>query len=166
MSSEVLAVVEPTPARRLIGVGMMGGLGVLLLYVAMNSGAAIGALLFLVVVGCVSLWVSVRLWQATQDRIELTEEELRTGKGILIARVEDIASVDRGFFAFKPSNGFVLRLKTSGSRTWQPGLWWRIGRRVGVGGVTPGVQGKGMADMLSGLVAVRAGRLEAGMRGR
>jgi hypothetical protein len=164
MSSEILAVVEATPARRVIGVAMLGMLGALLLYVALNATPGLGALLFLIVCGCGSLWLSVRLWQSTLDRVELTEEELRTGSGEVIARVEDIESVDRGFFAFKPSNGFVVTLKQRSPRAWNPGLWWRLGRRVGVGGVTPGVQGKGMADMLSGLIAVRGIEDEAGQK--
>lgn len=155
MSSEVLAVVEATQPRRIMGAGMLAVMGALLLYVAMNTAPGLWALVILVTAGTGSLWLSVRLWQATTDRVELTEQELRTGTGEVIARIEDVQSVDRGFFAFKPSNGFVLRLKAPGRRTWQPGLWWRTGRRVGIGGVTPGVQGKGMADMLAGMIAMR-----------
>ena len=31
----------------------------------------------------------------------------------------------------------------------EPGLWWRIGRRIGVGGVTPASQSKVMADLIT-----------------
>ena len=155
MSSDILAVVEATQPRRVIGAGVLAAMGALLLYVVMSGTPAPAALLFLLAAGFGALWMAVRLWQATTGRVELTEEVLRTGSGEVIARIADIESVDRGFFAFKPSNGFVLRLKVPGARRWQPGLWWRMGRRVGVGGVTPGVQGKGMADMVAGMVATR-----------
>lgn len=155
MSSEILAVVEATPVRRVMGAGMLAVMGALLLYLAMNTAPALGGLAILMITGTGALWLAVRLWQATQDRVELTEEVLRTGSGRVIARVADIESVDRGFFAFKPSNGFVLRLNTKAGRAWCPGLWWRTGRRVGIGGVTPGAQGKGMADLLSGMIAMR-----------
>ena len=56
--------------------------------------------------------------------------------------------MDRGAFAFKPSNGFMLKLSRKGPFAWEPGIWWRIGRRVGVGGVTPGTPAKVMAEMI------------------
>ena len=61
----------------------------------------------------------------------------------------NIASVDRGAFAFKPSNGFTVRLKSPAPRAWLPGLWWRLGRRVGVGGATPGKAARDMADVIT-----------------
>jgi hypothetical protein len=41
----------------------------------------------------------------------------------VLARIDEIASLDRGTFAFKPSNGFLLRLSRKGTRVWRPGLW-------------------------------------------
>ena len=76
-------------------------------------------------------------------------EGLRDGNGRLLCRMDQIAGVDRGAFAFKPSNGFLVKLKEPMPRVWQPGLWWRLGRRIGVGGVTPAGQGKFMADMIA-----------------
>ena len=111
MSSDVLAVVEASQPRRVMGAGMLAAVGALLLYVAMSGTPAPAALLFLLAAGSGALWMAVRLWQATTGRVELTEEVLRTGSGEVIARVADIESVDRGFFSLKPSNGFVLRLK-------------------------------------------------------
>ena len=69
--------------------------------------------------------------------------------------IDEIESIDRGFFAFKPSNGFLLTTKSPGSRTWQPGLWWRIGRRIGVGGMTPGAQSKSVSEIIAIRVAQR-----------
>ena len=67
-------------------------------------------------------------------------------------------SVDRGLFAFKPSNGFVVVLSQGGWRGWAPGLWWRLGRRLGVGGVTSAAQAKAMAEILSIEIARRDGQ--------
>ncbi|MCP4820329.1 MAG: hypothetical protein GY883_14140, partial [Shimia sp.] len=55
-------------------------------------------------------------------------------------------------FDMKPSNGFAIKLKQSRGRRWQPGLWWSLGRRVGIGGVTPGAHSKEMAQMLEALL--------------
>jgi hypothetical protein len=61
-------------------------------------------------------------------------------------------------FDMKPSNGFALKLKKARTRRWQPGLWWAIGRRVGIGGVTPGSHSKTMAQMLEALLAQNAAK--------
>ena len=72
----------------------------------------------------------------------LTEQELVDTSGRLLTRIEDIHRVERGFLAFRPSHGFSLHLKTSQPRAWAPGLWWRFGRPIGVGGVISGAQGR------------------------
>ncbi|NBB81601.1 MAG: hypothetical protein GVY36_19530, partial [Verrucomicrobia bacterium] len=88
--------------------------------------------------------------------LELTREELRSTDGTVIARVEEIEHLDRGFFAFKPSNGFLMRLSTKKKARWEPGLWWCLGRRVGIGGVTPGSQSKAMAEIIAALMHQRS----------
>ena len=96
--------------------------------------------------------------------IVLTESELRSTEGDRIARVDEIEALDRGVLAFKPSNGFMVRTRTAQPRAWRPGLWWRVGRRVGIGGVTPGGQTKAMAEILAALMAEREGRGPRGGR--
>ncbi|GGH20659.1 hypothetical protein SAMN05444007_101434 [Cribrihabitans marinus] len=155
MEDEVLAVVSASAPRRWIGIGMLAGVALIVLYVAIAEPPQPGWQLFLVVMGAAALWVARRMAQATTHRIELTRAGLRSSTGEWIARLEEIAAMDRGMFAFKPSNGFLVRLKNPGSRAWQPGLWWRLGRRVGIGGVTPASQTKAMADILAALLAER-----------
>lgn len=110
---------------------------------------------FLLGMGVVILWISERMRQATSHGIELTESGLRGSDGEVIAAIDDIQSVDRSIFVFKPSNGFVVRLKRSSQARWMPGLWWRMGKRIGIGGVTPGGGGKIMADMLAAMLLKR-----------
>jgi hypothetical protein len=38
---------------------------------------------------------------------------------------------------------------------WVPGLWWRIGKRVGVGGVTPSQPARYMAEVMSAMILER-----------
>lgn len=85
----------------------------------------------------------------------LTTTGLYDHTGAAIAPLDNIDKVDRALFTFKPSNGFLVRLKTPGPRAWQPGMWWRVGTRVGVGGVTSGAATKIVADTLSMMVADR-----------
>lgn len=156
MNDEILAVIEASAVRRGMGTAMLGGVGITLIYVAFATPPSPAWLVFLLVVGAAALWLAVRMWQATIHRIELTEEELRCSNGQLIAKVADIEAIDRGFFAFKPSNGFLIRTGTQqGQRTWMPGLWWRAGRRIGIGGVTPGSQGKTMSEILAAMMMQR-----------
>lgn len=156
MSDEVLAELSASPARRWLGVGMLVALGVLLIYTALvRPPAVMGWQVFLLAIGGISLWGAERMYRATCESVELTRAGLRVSDGEIIAPLSHIASVDRGMFVFKPSNGFILRLNTGASRRWAPGLWWRFGRRVGIGGVTPGAQAKMMADILAVLLKQR-----------
>lgn len=155
MSNEILATIEASAARRVMGTAMLALTGALLVYVAFYAPPSPAWLVFLLAVGAAALWLAVRMWQATVHRIELTAEELRCSDGQVIAKVEDIEAIDRGFFAFKPSNGFLIRTGTPGGRTWMPGLWWRSGRRIGIGGVTPGSQGKAMSEILAAMLVQR-----------
>ncbi len=155
MEREVLAVIEAGAARRWLGVGMLAAVAGLLFYSAFSVPAEPVWQAALVALGAVVLWLAARLRQATALRIELTEDGLRDSGGTEIARLGDIAAIERGTFALKPSNGFLLRTRCAGGRAWQPGLWWRLGRRIGIGGVTPKAQAKYMADLIAARLAAR-----------
>lgn len=153
---EVIATLTPRPARRWIGIGLQCVLGLLLVWVAsLVPNDSMVLRVTILALGVLAVLGAVRVHRATSLTIELTETELRDSAGKLIARVDDIRHVDRGALAIKPSNGFLLTLESGGPFHWAPGLWWRVGRFVGVGGVTPAGEGKFMAELLSGLVAQR-----------
>lgn len=155
MTDEVLATVNASQPRRWMGVAMLVMVGGVVIYVAMATPPALSWQVFLIVTGIAAIWMAERMRRATEYRLELTETELRSTEGQVLARVSDIATVERGAFAFKPSNGFLITLKAPGDRCWRPGLWWRFGRRVGVGGVTPASQTKFMSEILSAQVMER-----------
>jgi hypothetical protein len=158
MDNEVIAVVEAAPVRRAIGVGMLYLLGGLLLYLGLvQPTAGLGWQVFLIATAAGSLAMGEAMRRATALRIEMTREGLRDSAGRVLARTEDIRALDRGVFAFKPSNGFLLTTKSRQGRVWAPGLWWRIGRRIGVGGVTPAGQTKFMAEMIAVVLQERDG---------
>lgn len=152
---EVLAIVAASAGRRFLGIGMLGFLAVMVLYVAVTSPPTIGWQIFLIVVGVSSLMIADAMRRSTSHQLELTRTELRDSGGIVLARVEDMIGIERGAFAFKPSNGFLLRLNVSGDRKWRPGLWWRMGKRVGVGGMTPGRQTKYMSEIIAVMIEER-----------
>ncbi len=146
--NEVLAVLRASTPRRVIGVLALGSLGVLLLYLALVQPPAMGWQVVMVALGALVIWLAERMWRATARTLELTRDGLRSDDGVMIARIADVAGVERGVFAFKPSNGFSIRLKTKAPTAWQPGLWWRVGRRIGVGGVTASMNAKVMAEIM------------------
>ncbi|WP_187429595.1 hypothetical protein ROLI_025020 [Roseobacter fucihabitans] len=154
---EILATVAASAGRRFLGIGMLGFLGVLVIYVAFMSPPSIGWRVFLIALGVISLMMADAMRRSTGHRLELTRDELRDSGGIVIARMDNIISIDRGTFAFKPSNGFLLRLDQPDARKWRPGLWWRVGRRVGIGGMTPGRQTKYMSEIIAVMLAERDG---------
>lgn len=153
---EILAEISASAPRRLIAIICLYGLGALLIYIAFAQPPAFGWQLFLLALGGGSLWMGDALRRATATTLQITETELREANGEVVAYVADIKSVDRGFFAFKPSNGFLIRTtQAAGPKRWRPGLWWRLGQQIGIGGVAPGRQTKFASEVLSMMVAKR-----------
>ena len=146
---EIIAMMQASLARRFSAYAAVFILGALLVLLAFVQPPELGWQLFLIALGAAALVVAERLRRATLLGLVLTPDALCDTAGTVLARIDDIASVDRGAFAFKPSNGFILRLKTSAPRAWAPGLWWRFGKRVGVGGVTPSGPGRYMAEQIA-----------------
>jgi len=103
----------------------------------------------------VVIYVVELMRRSTAMEIYMTEDRIFDSAGRELARFEDIKKVDRSFFAFKPSNGFLLITTKKAPRVWAPGLWWRLGRYVGVGGITPAAQTKSMAEILAFRIAQR-----------
>lgn len=153
MSDEVLAEVRASAPRRAFGVGTLIALGAILIYLAFVAPPdGLGLQAMLIAMGLGAVYLSERMRRATLLGLELTEAELRLSDGTVLAATNRIVSIDRGMFAFKPSNGFTLKFKDKAPARWEPGLCWCLGKRLGVGGVTAGAQTKMMADMISALV--------------
>ena len=140
---------ESSLPRRLAGVFTFALLGAMMVWMGLATSPAPGWAVFLVSGGGIALFLSIRLWQVTDITLELTEYELREAGGRQIAETSNIKAVERGAFAFKPSNGFLVRLRTRAVRAYVPGIWWRVGTRIGVGGVTNAAQAKAMADIIA-----------------
>jgi len=156
MQGQVLITIGASAPRRVFGVVTLVLLGGLLIWLALaHPPAGLVWQAFLVLAGLLALWGGERMRRATAGRLILTDEGLHAGDGSVIAPVGRIRSLDRGMFAFKPSNGFILRLDQAVPARWEPGMWWCLGRRIGVGGVTSRAQTKAMADALGALLAQR-----------
>ena len=154
-SNEVLATIKASPGRRILGVGSLWFLSLMVIYVAIVQPPELGWQLFLFALGGVSIWIAEQMRRSTAVTLELSRRELRDSAGVVLARMDEVTGLDRGMFAFKPSNGFLLRLNGNKPRAWRPGLWWSLGSRIGVGGMTPAHQAKFMAEIIATLLAER-----------
>jgi len=148
---EILSVLPPTAGRRWMGILVFFALGVVFLWLGIANSPSFGWRIVFIVGGAVSLWGSDVMRRSTDDEIVLTREVLRTRSGRILTRIDNVDKVDRGAFAFKPSQGFLVRLKTPTEAGWAPGLWWARGTFVGIGGVVSGGQAKAMAEILTAL---------------
>jgi hypothetical protein len=153
----IYATVQASQGRRLFGYGVLSVLGALVIYTTLSHPPALEWMVFMLVFGVTMLWLAERLRRATTLMITLTKDELRDSSGNVLVRLDDIKSVERGAFALKPSNGFTVVTRHKNTRSWAPGMWWRLGRRVGVGGATAAGQSRFMAEQIALLIAQRDG---------
>jgi len=151
-----LTELRASPSRRFIGVGAIAALGVLVLWIAVAEPAPAIWRAILATVGIAACAAALALWRATAGALVLRPEGLFTEEGDALAPLDGIDKIERGAFAFKPSNGFSVVLTSPQPFGWRPGLWWRLGRRLGVGGVTSPGEAKAVAELLQAMMAQRA----------
>lgn len=155
---EVVAEIRPHTLRRGLGSGLLAALAGMLLWICVTRPPQDTLdLLFLLAFSVGSLFLAWQLWMASGVTLELTRTELREQGGRVLCHLDNVERVDRGFFAFKPAGGFLVKLKEPMPRVYAPGLWTRFGRRLAIGGVTSGPEAKAVADLMRIILAQRAG---------
>jgi hypothetical protein len=157
----VLTALIPSAGRRVIGSVGMALIAALLVQMGLElPGSRPVARALCLILGGVGLVMAAHFWLATGAVLELTATELREvrragGRVRRIASLDQIASVDRGMTMLRPTSGFVIRLAEPAPLALATGLWWRVGRRVGVGGSVAGYGSRLMADTLARLLRER-----------
>ncbi len=155
--SEILARLEPSLGRRWFGVVVLTLVGGLLLYISFfQPPQSLAGKILLPVIAVGFFWQAQWNLRVTKTGLILTHEGLFDGNGNQICALYNMMEVDRGLFAFKPSNGFLIRLYEAEPNAWAPGLYWRLGRRLGIGGATQAAQAKAMADILDVMILERS----------
>ena len=142
------------------GVAAMLLLAFLLIYVVLTAPPSPGWQVFILMLGAGAVWFAIQMYRATASSVVLTRDGLHDGDGTLIVNLADIRHVDRSFFAFKPSHGVILRTRGGLGFQWRPGLWWRLGTRVGIGGMTPRHHAKVLSDRLVVLMQEAANEID------
>lgn len=154
-----LITLRPSPPRLWFSVLSLGMLGALMVWIALAHPPADLAWRVLLLVGGGAIgWGAYRIVRLQDRALVLTQDTLTDTAAGLICRVDEIEALNRGVFAVKPARGFALTLARRGPRMWVPGLWWRIGRSVGVGGMTGAAETKMMAEMIEAMIALRGAR--------
>lgn len=148
-SDGVYARLEAAVLRRGLAFAVLIGLGALLIYLSFVSLGGVASRIFLFALGVLSVYAADRLRLATAGQLVLTEAGIEDGDGALLVAWSNIKSVERGAFALKPSNGFTVHTEHPMIRGWAPGLWWRFGKRFGVGGVSSAGAAKFMAERIA-----------------
>lgn len=149
------ARISASAPRRGFGYVVLFGLGALLLYLSVVSLSGALGRVALLAGGVGAIWFAETMRRATGVELILTETALIESSGRVLANLDEVVSVERGALALKPSNGFTLVLQSRQPRAWAPGMWWRLGRRVGVGGVTSAGAAKFMAEQIAFQIAAR-----------
>lgn len=153
---DVIASLEPSLGRRWFGALSLGALGVVLILAAFVQPPEIWWLKLLTpLLGLLFIWQAQWNLRVTATGLFLTRQGLFDGQGTLICALYNMREVDRGVFAFKPSNGFLVRLVEPEPKGWAPGLYWRLGKRLGIGGATHPAQNKAMAEAIEMLIMER-----------
>ncbi len=147
--------VSASPARRMLALAALYLLGALIVWGGVQAGGGALRTVALIALGAAFLVAAERMRRATMLSVVLDADGLRDSAGTVLALWDDIERVERGSFAAKPSNGFSVVLRTKGPRAWRPGLWWRLGRRIGVGGVLPGRPTRFMGEQMALWLEVR-----------
>lgn len=145
----VYAKISASKLRRGLAYGVLIVFGGALLLTGFTRPLAFPWLVMLVIMGGGALWLAERLRRTSHISILLTDQDVRDSTGRVLTRIDNIIGVDRAAFSFRPSNGFTLMLKSRQPRGWAPGIWWSMGRRVGIGGITPAGEAKFMAEQIA-----------------
>lgn len=152
----VIARLPCSPIRRIMGAVFLALPGIILIWLAVTrSESTVLVTAFSALVGFAMVWGSWRVWTATQNGLVLTEDGLFDDTGRSICPLAEIERVESGILAIKPSGGFVLHLFNPAPPGWVPGLWWRRGRRLGVGGSVNARMAKAMSEAIAMLVLRR-----------
>jgi len=160
---EPLAAIRRPEWLRQAVVVLLIAMAIGILWSVFGDGALSGLktiVLTVAAAGC--LWLAYAVFQAKGSAVVLTKDGFYDDDGDMLCALSEVERVDAGVIAFRPSKGFLVRLKTPAERGWSPGLWWRFGKRFAVGGATPGRDGKAMADLVANMIAERDGKFSEG----
>ena len=154
--SEDIARLQVSAGRRWAGVVVLALIGLGLIYsgVVYPPATVLGRIgLFLL--GSLLLLQAYWNLRVRSGALILRDDGLWVDGGTRLVGLDNVVTIQTSPFSIKPSNGFAIILERPVGFKWVPGLYWSVGRRIGVGGATSPAQGKAMAELLSALIMDR-----------
>ena len=73
--------------------------------------------------------------------------------GRLLCKLSSIETVDTSPYTFKSTNGFIIRLKERSSLDWSPGLFWKLNKRISIGGLITKSESKWLSTAIITILA-------------
>ena len=148
--NETLIVLRVSPVKSFLGSALLVTLGFTLLYSIHKKTAEENIILDLIFlsVALTLIYYGWRIIKAKQTGVKLTKLGIYDLNNTLLYRTSDIKYLDRGIFAIKPANGFIIHLNKPLAFHWHPGLFWCIRKRLAIGGLLSKQECKAFADLL------------------
>ncbi len=149
VNTDQIMELYPSKTRIILTVLVLAAVSAICAWLAAGGRPlAAGERALLAILAAVAALGAHAVWRSASTGLVLHGDRIAATGGSTVLWLADVARLERGVFAFKPANGVVVSLQRRGSFRWVPGLWWRIGARVGIGGMTPKARTKAFADML------------------
>lgn len=101
----------------------------------LSRTSSAGALVITLIIA-LFLMAAYRSYRERHAHLLLADDGLRNHRGELLVGYDEIERVHRGLFALRPAQGLAISLRTPHQAAFVPGLYWRFGRRIGIGGAT------------------------------
>lgn len=147
--TDVIVKIQPSFGRRIFGIAILCLAALIMLNYAFGDKAqSIVLRVFLLLFAVVFLWHAQTNLRFADAALILKRDGLFDNHGELICNLSNINRIDRGWISFKPSNGLLIRMHRPMPLKWVPGLYWRFGKNLGVGGMVSPVLTKEMSDKL------------------
>ena len=130
------------------------GLMLFLIYTLLKTSVESGkALLFLISIFLIStLWFKKFISQHPKVGFLLNQEGIFNLDNSIVCRIEDIETIDTSPYTFRSANGFIVFLRERSTFKIVPGLYWRLGNRISIGGLVSKAESKFLSTTMLNLM--------------
>ena len=150
---ENIIYVLPNHRMKFLG-GAIFFLLVFLLYTLSELNNENTLMTFFLLLGLVllALWFKRFLKRYSKVGFQINSTGLYDLETNLICKIDDIHKVDVSPYTFKSANGFIVFSKTKSKFRSVPGLYWRLGNRISIGGLISKNESKFLSTTLLALI--------------